>query len=57
VLRIVDGPDEVHLQQLGKNESKRGLELQAKIKGQKQITVDMMKHYGVADDGPTRALS
>lgn len=56
VLRIVDGPDEIHLQQLGRNESKRGLELQAKIKGQQQITVNMMNQYGVADDGSTKAV-
>lgn len=56
VLRIVDGPDEVHLQQLGRNESKRGLNLQAKIKGQTQITVDLMNQYGVTDERPSKAL-
>ncbi|KAH6665011.1 acyl-CoA dehydrogenase domain-containing protein [Halenospora varia] len=56
VLRIVDGPDEVHLQQLGKNESKRGLDVQAKIRRQNQTTGRLMKQYRVADDGPTKAL-
>jgi acyl-CoA dehydrogenase len=41
-LKIVDGPDEVHLQQLGRNESKRGIELQAKIERQKHLTEDLL---------------
>ncbi|QKX62738.1 uncharacterized protein TRUGW13939_09900, partial [Talaromyces rugulosus] len=41
-LKIVDGPDEVHLQQLGRNESKRGDELQAKIERQKHLTEDLL---------------
>jgi acyl-CoA dehydrogenase len=56
VLRIVDGPDEVHLQQLGRDESKRGLQLQAKIQDQKQATMSLMKQYRVADDGPMKAM-
>ncbi|KAI9877607.1 MAG: hypothetical protein M1830_003315 [Pleopsidium flavum] len=46
-LRIVDGPDEVHLQQMGRNENKRGREVMAKIEKQKQATEDMLRHYGV----------
>ncbi|RDW76942.1 acyl-CoA dehydrogenase family member 11 [Coleophoma cylindrospora] len=34
-LRIVDGPDEVHLQQMGRNENKRRESVTAKIKMQK----------------------
>ncbi len=46
-LRIADGPDEVHLQQMGKNENKRGREVMAKIQKQKDATEDMLKHHGV----------
>jgi acyl-CoA dehydrogenase len=57
VLRIVDGPDEVHWQKLGRNESKRGFILQAMIRRQNQATSRLMKQYRVADDdGPTKAL-
>jgi acyl-CoA dehydrogenase len=44
-LKIVDGPDEVHLQQLGRNESKRGDMLQAKIQHQQQITKDLLHPF------------
>lgn len=55
-LRIVDGPDEVHLQQLGKNEAKRGLSLQQKIQDQKSTRSNLMAQYGVRDESPTKAL-
>ncbi|KAI4165710.1 MAG: hypothetical protein LQ342_000652 [Letrouitia transgressa] len=35
-LRIADGPDEVHLQQMGKNENKRQQEIVEKLKRQKE---------------------
>jgi len=56
VLRFVDGPDEVHLQQLGRNEAKRGTQFQDKIERQKKIIRHLMKQYGVQDDGPTKAM-
>ena len=46
-MRIVDGPDEVHMQQLGRNENKRGKELFDKIEWQKQRTAEMCKAYGM----------
>lgn len=46
-LRIADGPDEVHLQQMGKNENKSGNEAIAKIEKQKQATEEMFRQYGV----------
>ena len=46
-LRLADGPDEVHLQQMGKNENKRGKEVTEKILGQKAKTEQLMKQYGV----------
>ena len=46
-LRIADGPDEVHLQQLGRNENKRGKEVRAKLKAQKMEGERLLKQYGV----------
>ncbi|KAI9843258.1 MAG: hypothetical protein M1838_002715 [Thelocarpon superellum] len=47
-LRIVDGPDEVHLQQMGKAESKRGRALIAKIARQTSISEQLFKRAGMA---------
>ena len=46
-LRLADGPDEVHLQQMGKNENKRGKDAMAKIQRQKQATEQLLRQYGV----------
>jgi acyl-CoA dehydrogenase len=46
-LRIADGPDEVHLQQMGRNENKRGKEVTAKLEGQKAASERMLREYGV----------
>ena len=46
-LRLADGPDEVHSQQLGRNENKRGREVTARILKQKEISEKMLTHYGV----------
>ena len=45
-LRIVDGPDEVHLQQMGKNENKRAKEVTARIAWQKQASERLFRQYG-----------
>lgn len=45
-MRIVDGPDEVHLLQLGRNENKRGPELLKKIEWQKQKGDEIAAKYG-----------
>ncbi|KAM7217907.1 Acyl-CoA dehydrogenase/oxidase, N-terminal and middle domain containing protein [Rhypophila decipiens] len=45
-LRLADGPDEVHLQQMGRNENKRGKAVAEKIESQKQKTEQLMKQYG-----------
>lgn len=47
-LRLADGPDEVHLQQMGRNENKRGKETAAKMKWQKAKTEELLKRYSVA---------
>ena len=46
-LRIADGPDEVHLQQMGKNENKRAVEVRAKLDRQKEMGERMLKENGV----------
>ncbi|KAK0720650.1 acyl-CoA dehydrogenase/oxidase [Lasiosphaeris hirsuta] len=46
-LRLADGPDEVHLQQMGRNENKRGKAVAAKITRQREKTETLLKHYQV----------
>lgn len=46
-LRLADGPDEVHLQQLGKNENKRGRDATDNILRQKKITEELYAVYNV----------
>ena len=45
-LRLADGPDEVHLQQMGRNENKRGADVTKLIKQQRAKTEELMKQYG-----------
>ncbi|KNB05695.1 acyl-CoA dehydrogenase [Fusarium oxysporum f. sp. lycopersici 4287] len=51
-LRLADGPDEVHLQQLGRNENKRSAEATATIKRQRAKTEELLKQYGVERSQP-----
>ena len=51
-MRIVDGPDEVHMLQLGRNENKRGVALMKKIEAQKQKSRELLKQYGLAQRDP-----
>jgi acyl-CoA dehydrogenase len=46
-MRIVDGPDEVHVLQLGKNENKRGNALRQRIDQQKARAKEMLASYGL----------
>lgn len=46
-MRIVDGPDEVHQLQMGRNENKRGKAALAKIEWQKKKAEDMCRAYGM----------
>lgn len=46
-MRIVDGPDEVHLLQLGKNENKKGVAHKRRIEAQKQKGKELCQKYGV----------
>lgn len=45
-LRIADGPDEVHLQQMGRNENKRNQHILGKFEEQKRRAANKMKEYG-----------
>ncbi|KAK2595155.1 hypothetical protein QQS21_007115 [Conoideocrella luteorostrata] len=51
-LRLADGPDEVHLQQLGRNENKRGRETKEKHHRQQAKTAELMKKYGTTTAQP-----
>jgi acyl-CoA dehydrogenase len=46
-MRIVDGPDEVHSLQLGRNENKRGQYCLKKIEWQRKRSEEMAKSYGL----------
>ena len=46
-LRIADGPDEVHLQQMGRNENKRGRYVIEKLESQKREGERLLREYGV----------
>ena len=46
-LRIADGPDEVHLQQMGKNENKRGKEVMEKLEKQRRAVERLLRRYQV----------
>ena len=57
-LRIADGPDEVHLAQLGRRENKqRKDEAMKKINWQKGEAVRIMKKMGIADTGRMKLRS
>jgi acyl-CoA dehydrogenase len=45
-IRIADGPDEVHLQQMGRNENKRNSDIVRKVDEQKQRVAAKMRDYG-----------
>ncbi|KEZ39929.1 hypothetical protein SAPIO_CDS8896 [Scedosporium apiospermum] len=51
-LRLADGPDEVHLRQLGRNESRRGKEVTDKIQWQKEKTEELLKALGLTRRQP-----
>ncbi|KAJ9643044.1 hypothetical protein H2201_004846 [Coniosporium apollinis] len=51
-MRIVDGPDEVHILQLGRNENKRGKSLLARIEAQKKRSAELFEQYGIKDTDP-----
>lgn len=48
-MRIVDGPDEVHILQIGKNEARKGPALLAKLQSQKSKTSQLLAQYGLVE--------
>ena len=48
-LRIADGPDEVHLQQMGKNENKRGPDVRKKLDWQDKEVLRLLESYGIGE--------
>lgn len=46
-LRIADGPDEVHLNQMGRNENKRAKVVTEKIKAQKEAADRLLQRYNL----------
>ncbi|KAK7751255.1 hypothetical protein SLS62_006800 [Diatrype stigma] len=46
-LRLADGPDEVHLQQMGRNENKRGPAAARKVLAQRQKTEELLRRDGL----------
>ncbi|KAH8898502.1 acyl-CoA dehydrogenase NM domain-like protein [Thozetella sp. PMI_491] len=55
-LRLADGPDEVHLNQMGRNENKKGKAVAEKILAQKAKTEQLLKQYGVQKNEPGSAI-
>ena len=55
-LRIADGPDEVHLQQMGRNENKRGMEAIEKLEKQKAVGEKLVREYWGAEGRPKSML-
>lgn len=51
-MRIVDGPDEVHILQLGKNENKRGPAHKARIEAQQRKSEGLLTKYGIQKTDP-----
>ncbi|KAF2847262.1 acyl-CoA dehydrogenase NM domain-like protein [Plenodomus tracheiphilus IPT5] len=51
-MRIVDGPDEVHLLQLGRNENKRGPAHKKRIEAQQKKGEELCRQYGIEPRDP-----
>lgn len=56
-LRLADGPDEVHMQQMGRNENKRGREVTEKIAMQAKKTEELLARYGLKKAEPGQNIS
>ncbi|KAI0024439.1 acyl-CoA dehydrogenase/oxidase [Xylariomycetidae sp. FL0641] len=51
-LRLADGPDEVHLQQMGRNENKRGQEVSQRLQAQSKKVEQLLQQYNVQRSQP-----
>lgn len=50
-LRIADGPDEVHLEQLGRRENKKAGEAGRLLERQAEMADALFRKYGVKEKG------
>ncbi|KAF3040246.1 hypothetical protein E8E12_002454 [Didymella heteroderae] len=55
-VRIADGPDEAHLEQLGKRENRRAVEAAQLIQRQMDLTEALFKKWDVKESGPCPRL-
>lgn len=55
-LRLADGPDEVHLQQMGRNENKKAANVTALIQQQQKTTQELFAKYGVPKGEPASKI-
>jgi acyl-CoA dehydrogenase len=55
-VRIADGPDEAHLEQLGKRENRRAGEATASLQRQMDATERLFRKYGTKEVGPLSRL-
>lgn len=55
-VRIADGPDEAHLEQLGKRENKRAVEAAQLIQRQMDLTEALFKKWNLKESGPCPRL-
>jgi acyl-CoA dehydrogenase len=55
-VRIADGPDEAHLEQLGRRENKRAAEARDLLQKQIEITDALMKKWNTKEVGPCSKL-
>jgi acyl-CoA dehydrogenase len=55
-VRIADGPDEAHLEQLGQRENKRAVEAAQLIQRQMDLTEALFKKWSVKESGPCPRL-
>lgn len=56
-VRIADGPDEAHLEQLGKRENRRAAEAAEGIRRQGEKTEALFRKWSVKESGPCPRLS
>jgi len=56
-IRIADGPDESHLEQLGRRENKKAGEAHDRIQAQMDATDALFRKYGTKESGPCSKLN
>jgi acyl-CoA dehydrogenase len=49
IVRIADGPDDVHIYQMGRNENKRGLEALKVVEWQARRTDELFRRYSISE--------